>query len=108
MEQEVVPDIVPEKVELDTNTTVEQEVVTDIVPEKVELKENTITSSDEETDWESEEEVDVELIKIKKRYYYCEQSEDEKIIYKAIKIKKGDYDVGDRIGLMIDGKLIKD
>ena len=107
-EQEVVTAATPEKVELETNTTEEQEVVTAAPPEKVELKENILSSSDEETDEESEEEVDVELIKIKKRYYYCEQTEDENIIYKAIKIKKGGYDVGDRIGLMVDGKLIKD
>lgn len=68
----------------------------------------TTTNIDRDEDSESDEEVDVELIKIKKRYYYCEDSGDEKIIYKSVKIKKGDYDVGDRIGILVDGILQKD
>lgn len=50
------------------------------------------------------EEVNVELIKIKKKRYYIEDiAEDVRNVYAAIKVKKGDYDVGDLVGTY-DGK----
>ena len=67
---------------------------------------------DSETEGKNEdedfEEIDVELIKIKKRFYYSELSGGETIIYKAIKIKKGEYELGDKIGFLKNNKLIKD
>ena len=56
---------------------------------------------------EEEVEVEVELVKINRRYYYVEDS-DTKIVYKAIKIKKGEYDIGDKLGYLKDNKIIKD
>ena len=69
-------------------------------------KDLAIEVSDDPEDFE---EIAVDLIKIKKRFYYSEHIDDGTIIiYKAIKIKKGDYDVGDRIGILLDNKLVKD
>ena len=62
---------------------------------------------DVDSDSDGENEIVVELIKIKRRYYYSEDSDGTNNIYKAIKIKKGDYDVGDLVGTLVDGKLIK-
>jgi len=64
-------------------------------------------SNDGDSDSNEENEIVVELIKIKRRYYYSEDSDGTNNIYKAIKIKKGDYDVGDLVGTLVDGKLIK-
>ena len=64
-------------------------------------------SNDEEDEEDEEDEVVVELIKIKRRYYYSEHSGEVNNIYKAIKIKKGDYDLGDLVGTLVDGKLVK-
>lgn len=61
----------------------------------------------EEEEVGEEEEVEVELVKINRRYYYVEDS-DTKIVYKAIKIKKGEYDIGDKLGYLEDDKIIKD
>ena len=67
-------------------------------------EENEVENEVEEYD---EDEVEVELVKINRRYYYVEDS-DAKTVYKAIKIKKGEYDIGDKLGYLKDNKIIKD
>ena len=62
----------------------------------------------EEVEISDDEEINVELKKIKKRFYYIDSDGGEVVVYKAIKIKKGEYDVGDRIGILLDGKIVKD
>lgn len=90
-------------------TSVDLEEISSEASNSSTIENNFTTSNTEKTeDSESEEEVDVDLIKIKNRYYYQEEGDDEKIIYKAIKIKKGDYDVGDRIGILVNGFIKKD
>lgn len=74
------------------------------IEKKTDLKDTPVSESEEE----DFEEVDVELIKIKKRFYYSEVNDNETVIYKATKIKKGEYDLGDRLGILVDNKLVKD
>jgi len=61
-----------------------------------------------EADIEDEEEEDEELevTKIGKRYYYV--SVGTNIVYKAVKLKKGEYDVGKRMGTYDGKSIIKD
>ena len=67
--------------------------------------ENHSEDSDETEDFE---EITVELVKIKSRFYYTETANNEVVVYKAIKIKKGEYDVGDKIGVLVNNKIVKD
>ena len=61
----------------------------------------------EDTDSESdEEEEELEVKKIGKRYYYV--SIGTNIVYKAVKQKNGDYEVGKRLGILSDSKIVKD
>jgi len=85
-------------------TVKEESVKKDAVIKKIDIPDVSVSESEEE----DFEEISVELIKIKKRFYYSEISDEKTIIYKAIKLKKGEYDVGDRLGILVDNKLVKD
>ena len=63
----------------------------------------TDVNSDSESD---EEEEELEVKKIGKRYYYV--SIGTNIVYKAVKQKNGDYEVGKRLGILSDNKIMKD
>ena len=79
---------------------------------KTDIKSDNYISSDEAKpdstlDIESDdEEEELEVKKIGKRYYYV--SVDTNIVYKAVKVNKGQYDVGKRLGIYQNEKLIKD
>lgn len=55
---------------------------------------------------EDVEEEELEVTKIGKRYYYV--SIGTNIVYKAVKLKKGEYDVGKRMGTYDGKSIIKD
>jgi len=102
------------KVSINNKTTLKTEIIVkkekikdtiDLVKEKKNMVDSETEGKNEDEDFE---EIDVELIKIKKRFYYSELSGGETIIYKAIKIKKGEYELGDKIGFLKNNKLIKD
>jgi len=55
---------------------------------------------------DNDEEVEVILKKINKRYYYITETVPIKV-YKTLKISKGNYDIGKFTGLLIDNKIVK-
>ena len=75
-----------------------------LVDETVECKDDNNGVETEETD----EEVELELLKIQRKYYYVtELDDDTRDIYEAIKIKKNEYDVGGYIGVYKNNLIIK-
>ena len=74
------------------------------VEKEVHVKEELVEDKEESDDFE---EITVELMKIKRRFYYIEKTDEEIIVYKAIKIKKGDYEVGNKIGTLVNDKIVK-
>ena len=68
------------------------------------IKSSIVNTEEPEEDIEEEEEL--EVTKIGKRYYYV--SVGTNIVYKAVKLKKGEYDVGKRMGTYDGKSIIKD
>lgn len=71
--------------------------------------EKTDEEPDEETDEETDEEVELELLKINNKFYYVTPLDNDiRDIYKAIKINKDEYDVGNFIGIYENGIIVKE
>tara|TARA_B110000208_G_scaffold189540_1_gene251304 strand:+ start:16833 stop:17600 length:768 start_codon:yes stop_codon:yes gene_type:complete len=68
-----------------------------------ETEDNNDEVSDNAEDSDDEE---VTLKKINKRYYYITETEPIKV-YKALKISKGNYDIGKYMGIFVNDKIIK-
>ncbi len=100
-------DLTSSQFDVISNKESEKSQTVDLTETKAEIRVK-IEKTEDESELSEDEEVNVELKKIKKRFYYIDSDGDEAVVYKAIKIKKGEYDVGDRIGILISGNILKD
>jgi len=64
-----------------------------------EIKDNHAPKLIEEQTEDTDEEVELELLKIKRKYYYATPTNnDVRELYAALKIRKNEYDVGEYVG----------